>query len=116
MIGDKTELDLVAWANSKVGNKSNLQIASLKDKKGLSDGRFLIHLCGAIEPRYINWDLVTAGKTDEEKKLNAKYAISLARKLGAVLFCVWEDIVNVNYKQNLIIFSSLADIEASYLS
>lgn len=107
LIGDKTELDLVNWANQIVNSKTinlnkdlktKLSISSLKDKKNLNDGRFLIYLCGSIEPRFINWDLVTEGKTDEEKKLNAKYAIALARKLGAVLFCVWEDIVNVNYK------------------
>jgi len=42
--------------------------------------------------------------------MNAKYAISLARKLDAVIFCVWEDMVNVNPKQMLIYFSTMMDI------
>ena len=96
LIGDKTEDDLVKWANETVGGK-HTNIANLKDKS-MSDGKFLIHLCGAIEPRAVNWELVLDGATDEDKQNNAKYAISLARKLGAVIFCVWEDIVNVNPK------------------
>jgi hypothetical protein len=38
------------------------------------------------------------GETEDDLKNNAKYVISIARKLGAVIFCVWEDIVNVNPK------------------
>jgi plastin-1 len=58
----------------------------------LADGRFLISLCGAIEPRAVDMQYVMAGETEEEKANNAKYVLSLARKLGAVIFCVWEDI------------------------
>lgn len=58
----------------------------------------MIQICAAIEPRIVNWDLVLPGDTEEDQKNNAKYVISIARKLGAVIFCVWEDIVNVNPK------------------
>jgi len=64
----------------------------------MSDSKFLIYLCSAIEPRAVNWDIVQEGTTDDEKMNNAKYAISVARKLGAVIFCVWEDFVQVNPK------------------
>ena len=43
-----------------------MQIKNFKDK-ALSDGVFLIKLCGAIEPRAVNWDIVQKGETDEEK-------------------------------------------------
>lgn len=92
LIGDKTEDDIVAWANGMVA-KDGISIKNLKDKEGLSNSVFLIKLCGAIEPRAINPDLVTPGATDDDKKLNAMYAISLARKLNAIIFCVWEDLV-----------------------
>lgn len=108
LIGDKSEDDLVKWANEKVGGK-HPSIANLGDKS-LSDGKFLIHLCGAIESRAVNWDIVLDGATDEDKQNNAKYAIAIARKLGAVIFCVWEDIVNVNKKQNLIFLATMAEI------
>ena len=40
-------------------------------------------LLSAVEPRAINPALVTPGETPEEKTGNAKYVISVARKIGA---------------------------------
>jgi len=65
----------------------------------------------AIEPRCIDWNIVTAGETEEEKMLNAKYAISIARKLGAIIFLVWDDIPSVNYKMMLIFVAELYDVK-----
>jgi plastin-1 len=53
---------------------------------------------------------VQTGETDEEKENNAKYVLSLARKLGAIIFCVWEDIPSVNYKMILVLVCSLFEI------
>ena len=50
IIGTSSEDDLVKWANSQV---ADIQIKNFKDKT-LSDGRFLISLCGAIEPRAVD--------------------------------------------------------------
>jgi plastin-1 len=96
LIGGKTDDDLVKWANELVGDKAPA-IANFRDKS-LGDGKYLLNLLAGIEPRVINWDLVKAGATDEEKCHNAKYVISVARKLGAIIFAVWEDFVNVNPK------------------
>ena len=105
-IGGQSEDDLVKWANTMVGE---MTIKNLKDP-ALADGQFLIKLCSKIEPRAVNWDIVMKGETDEEKENNAKYVISLARKLGAVIFCVWEDISKVNYKMILVLLCSLFEI------
>jgi plastin-1 len=96
LIGGKTEDELVKWANETVAGKAD-SIKNFKDPS-LANSKFLIHLTGALEPRAVNWDLVLPGDTDEDKANNAKYAISVARKLGAVIFCVWDDLVNVNPK------------------
>lgn len=109
MIGGQTEDQLVAWANDLVGGKAPA-IPSMKDKS-LSTSVFLIHLCAAIEPRAVNWDIVTEGANEDDAKMNAKYAISIARRLGAVIFCVWEDFVNVNPKQMLIFFATMNSIQ-----
>lgn len=109
LIGGKKDTDIVNWANETVGGK-HPSIPNLKDKS-LSDSKFLLNLCGAIESRAVNWDIVTDGSTDDDKALNAKYLISVARKLGAVIFCVWEDIVNVNPKQMLIFCATMGDIQ-----
>jgi plastin-1 len=106
IIGSQTEDDLVKWANAKVGK---LQIKSFKDAS-LSDSVFLINICAAIEPRIINWDIVSKGETDEEKENNAKYLLSVVRKLGAVIFCVHEDITKVNPKMILVLVCSLFEI------
>ena len=49
----------------------------------------------------MNPELVTEGLTDDDMMLNARYAISLARKLGAVVFCLPEDLIEVKKKMNL---------------
>jgi plastin-1 len=106
IIGSQTEKDLVAWAVALV---SEMGISSLKDK-ALGDGRFLIHLCDKVQPGVVNWEFVTEGATEEDRMNNAKYAISIARKMGAIIFCVWEDIEAVNYKMILVLVCSLYDI------
>mmetsp|Transcript_29274 Transcript_29274/g.36359 ORF Transcript_29274/g.36359 Transcript_29274/m.36359 type:complete len:564 (+) Transcript_29274:61-1752(+) len=62
IIGSKTEKDLITWINEVV--QPDTPIANFGDAQ-LSDGRALIKLTGSVEPRIINWDLVTAGETDE---------------------------------------------------
>ncbi|GFO01621.1 plastin-1, partial [Plakobranchus ocellatus] len=42
-----------------------------------------------------------------EKLANARYAISMARKIGAKVYAVAEDIVEVKRKMMLTIFASL---------
>jgi plastin-1 len=106
IIGSQSEEDLVKWSNNLVDEP---KIKNFKDP-ALADGQFLLKLCGAIEPRVINWEIVMKGETDEEKENNAKYICSVARKLGAVIFCVWEDIAKVNYKMILVLVCSLFEI------
>jgi plastin-1 len=59
IIGNKTDADILAWANSVPAN-SDKQIKGFKDAN-LKDGVHLINLCAAIEPRIIDWDLVYQG-------------------------------------------------------
>lgn len=44
---------------------------------------------------------------DEDAEKNAKYAISVARKLGCSVFLLWEDIVEVKPKMILAFVASL---------
>jgi len=95
-----TDKDVLAFCNEMI-KKSDLdkkpQIASFNDD-AISSGIFFIYLVASIEPEIVNWELVTDGESDEDKKLNAKYAISLARKMGAIIFLLPEDIVEVRNK------------------
>ena len=101
--GSMTDSEMVHWANDKAREGRESTGAAMRDfsDKTLSSGLFLIDLLAAVEPRCIDRSLVTAGGTDEEKKLNAKYVISSARKINCSLFLLWEDIVDVKPKMIL---------------
>ncbi|KAK9077578.1 hypothetical protein SSX86_005915 [Deinandra increscens subsp. villosa] len=102
-----TDADILKWANKKVKiTGRTTQMESFKDKS-LSSGIFFLQLLSAIEPRVVNWNLVTKGVSDEEKKLNATYIISVARKLGCSIFLLPEDIMEVNQKMILVLTASL---------
>ena len=108
IIGEKSEEELIQWANTKVS--AERKIKSLKEKK-LNDGLFWIELLAAIEPRCIRWDLVVKDNPDDKgKEMNAKYALSVARGLGAMIFVVWEDITEVKSKLLLTFLASLYDV------
>ena len=51
----------------------------------------LIDLIDAIKPSSINYDLVLEAEEEEEKIANAKYGISMARRLGARVYALPED-------------------------
>ncbi|KAL1224878.1 Fimbrin-5 [Cardamine amara subsp. amara] len=102
-----TDADILNWANRKVkrGGRDS-QAESFRDKN-LSTGLFFLELLSAVEPRVVNWSLVTNGETEEDKKLNATYTISVARKLGCSIFLLPEDIIEVNQKMMLILTASI---------
>ncbi|XP_022040216.1 fimbrin-5-like [Helianthus annuus] len=61
----------------------------------------------AVKKRVVNWGLVTKGESEEYKKLNATYIISVARKLRCFIFLLPEDILEVNPKMILILTASI---------
>ena len=114
VIGNKTEEELVAWGNERVDDE--YKVKSLKDKK-LASSLYFIHIMKSIEPRSINWDIVVTDKDDaESRENNAKYAISIARKLGATVFLVWEDIAEVKSKLLLTLLASIYEVGNNYKS
>ncbi|KAF7826974.1 fimbrin-5-like [Senna tora] len=102
-----TDADILNWANNKVKRAGRTsQIESFKDKN-ISSGIFFLELLSAVETRVVNWSLVTKGETEEDKKLNATYIISVARKLGCSIFLLPEDIMEVNQKMILTLTASI---------
>ncbi|KAJ6973414.1 fimbrin-5 [Populus alba x Populus x berolinensis] len=102
-----TDADILKWANNKVKKAvERLKRRAFKDKN-LSNGIFFLELLSAVEPRVVNWSVVTKGETDEDKKLNATYIISVARKLGCSIFLLPEDIIEVNQKMILTLTASI---------
>jgi len=102
-----TDQDILAWANSRVqkANKES-KMDSFKDSS-VANSIFLFDLCSALAPGIVNEEIVTKGETPEERQSNAKYVISVARKLGATVFLTWEDIVEVKPKMLMTFTASL---------
>ena len=48
-----------------------------------------VDLLSAVEPGCIDLGVVTPGISPRDRELNAKYAISTARKLGCSIFLLW---------------------------
>ena len=90
-----TDAEMVKWANdqSKKGGR-NSSIRSFKDQ-AIGSGVFLLDVLNGMKSSYVDYDLVTGGRNDEEAYANAKLAISIARKMGATIWLVPEDICQV---------------------
>ena len=73
----------------------------------IAKGLVVIDLIDCIKPGTINYDLVHEGGSDEDNLANAKYAISMARKIGARVYALPEDITEVKQKMVMTVFSTL---------
>jgi len=77
----------------------------------LASGVYVLTLIKAVAPRSVDLSQVTPGLTPEEKKLNARLAISCARRAGCMIFALWEDIVECKPKMFLVMFATLMQLE-----
>ncbi|OCL04754.1 hypothetical protein AOQ84DRAFT_391335 [Glonium stellatum] len=93
-----SDADMIAWANdmARRGGRGAAAAAvrSFKDQS-LGTGVFLLHVLGGMKSAYVDYELVLSGRTEEEAYQNAKLAISIARKMGATIWLVPEDICAV---------------------
>ena len=69
-----------------------------------------------LQPACLVWpqvdlSIVKPGKTPEEKKLNARLAISSARRAGCMVFLLWEDITEHKPKMLLVLFATLMQLD-----
>jgi plastin-1 len=98
---------MIDWANNKVKSSGkNSRMNDFKDSS-LATSLFFLDLLNAIKPGCVDSDLVTQGFSDDDKMLNAKYTISIARKQGATIFLLPEDIVEVKHKMILTLVGSI---------
>ncbi|CAN9502447.1 unnamed protein product [Ophioblennius macclurei] len=102
---------ILGWVNTTLAEKKkDTQISSFKDKL-ISTSLPVIDLIDVLAPGTVKWDMVKQpdrGRLDREDKLeNAKYAVSLARKIGARVYALPDDLVDVNPKMVLTVFACL---------
>ncbi|XP_020494368.1 plastin-1 [Labrus bergylta] len=110
--GEKVKDEIIInWVNTTLGQKhKDTQISSFKDLR-ISTSLPVIDLIDVIAPGNVRWDMVNRGERGmlkpADKLENAKYAISLARKIGARVYAQPDDLVEVNPKMVLTLFASL---------
>jgi len=108
-----SEAQIVAWANDKLksaGKHAQLGASGFKDQV-LKNGVVILDLVDAIQPNSVDYGLVAGGDTEQDLLDNAKLAISSARKSGAVVFALPEDIVEVKPKMMMTIFAALMAVD-----
>ncbi|KAJ8338350.1 hypothetical protein SKAU_G00373160 [Synaphobranchus kaupii] len=107
--GEKANDDVIVnWVNkvlAEAGKES--KISSFKDKE-ISTSMPVLDLIDAIQPGCVNYELVKTGSLSDEDKLdNAKYAVSMARKIGTRVYALPDDLVEVNPKMVMTVFACL---------
>lgn len=106
-----SDSDILRWAKEKVakGGKSTT-VRSFSDPS-IANGIFLLDVLNGLKPGYVDYDLVTPGHTEEDRYANARLAISIARKLGALIWLVPEDINEVRSRLIYTFVGSLMSVE-----
>uniref|UniRef100_A0A8C4RY67 Lymphocyte cytosolic protein 1 (L-plastin) n=1 Tax=Erpetoichthys calabaricus TaxID=27687 RepID=A0A8C4RY67_ERPCA len=102
-----TDDTIVTWVNQTLSGAGKGTISGFKDSQ-ISTSMPVLDLIDAIQPGSIRYDLVKLEDlTDDEKLNNAKYAISMARKIGARVYALPEDLVEVKPKMVMTVFACL---------
>jgi len=106
-----TDSYMLKWANdmAKRGGRGGT-IRSFKDQS-LGTGIFLLDVLNGMKSGYVDYSLVNDGRTEEDAYMNAKLSISIARKMGATIWLVPEDIVAVRSR---LIVTFLGSLMATY--
>ncbi|KAG8965392.1 hypothetical protein FRC03_000567 [Tulasnella sp. 419] len=108
-----TDQDMLRWANdmAKKSHPETTPIRSFKDPS-ISDGIFFLNVLDSMRPGIVDPELVIKPADEyEEKRQNAKLAISIARKMNALIFLVPEDIVDIRPKLILTFVGSLMSLK-----
>ncbi|KAG5673574.1 hypothetical protein PVAND_003611 [Polypedilum vanderplanki] len=103
--------EIVNWVNKKLQTAGKeTGIKNFQDSS-ISNAKVVLDLIDAIKPGSINYELVVEGEDFEEKLTNAKYAISMARKIGARVYALPEDITEVKPKMVMTVFACLMALD-----
>ncbi|KYO33911.1 plastin-1 [Alligator mississippiensis] len=107
--GEKVNDDvIIKWVNQTLANANKkTSITSFKDRS-ISTSLPVLDLIDAIAPKAIRQEMVKREDLSDEDKLNnAKYAISVARKIGARIYALPDDLVEVKPKMVMTVFACL---------
>ncbi|KAB1283316.1 Plastin-1 [Camelus dromedarius] len=99
---------IIEWVNQTLKSaQKNTFISSFKDKS-ISTSLPVLDLIDAIAPNAVRQEMIKREDLSDEDKLNnAKYAISVARKIGARIYALPDDLVEVKPKMVMTVFACL---------
>uniref|UniRef100_A0A8C4XUE7 Plastin 1 n=1 Tax=Falco tinnunculus TaxID=100819 RepID=A0A8C4XUE7_FALTI len=99
---------IIKWVNQTLTKASKkTSITSFKDRS-ISTSLPVLDLIDAIAPKAVRPEMVKREDLSYEDKLNnAKYAISVARKIGARIYALPDDLVEVKPKMVMTVFACL---------
>ncbi|CAL4125527.1 unnamed protein product [Meganyctiphanes norvegica] len=101
------EAEIIAWVNTKLKEAGKTSsIRSFQDSS-LSNAIAVIDLVDSIKPGTINYEVIRTTNDQEDNVANAKYAISMSRKIGARIYALPEDITEVKPKMIMTVFACL---------
>lgn len=101
------ETGIIEWTNNKLKSANKKSFISSFQDPVISDSRVICDLIDSIKANSINYELLKTETSYEAKLDNARYALSIARKIGARVFALPEDIVEVKQKMVMTIFATL---------
>ncbi|KAH8414692.1 hypothetical protein KR215_000117 [Drosophila sulfurigaster] len=105
------EKEIVQWVNTRLADAGKQsQLRNFNDP-AIADGKIVIDLIDAIKEGSINYELVRTSGTQEDNLANAKYAISMARKIGARVYALPEDITEVKPKMVMTVFACMMALD-----
>jgi plastin-1 len=109
-----SDTEMLKWANttSQKGKPGVKTIRSFRDPS-ITTGLFFLNVLEGIKPGIVDPSLIynVSDQGDyEERRQNAKLAISIARKMNALIFLVPEDIVDVRPRLILTFVGSLMSV------
>lgn len=105
--GKLMEGEIINWVNEKLGEAGKTSMVRSFQDPTIGTGLPLIDLIDAIKPGCINYELVLDPAEELDRIANAKYGISMARRLGARVYALPEDIVEVKPKMVMTVFAVL---------
>lgn len=106
-----SDQEMLRWANGVVEKGGKNHTARSFRDANVANATFFLDVLNGMRPGIVDYSLVTPGATEEDRRLNAKLAISIARKLGAVIFLVPEDIVELRQRLILTFVGSLSALK-----
>ncbi|XP_037938774.1 plastin-3 isoform X1 [Teleopsis dalmanni] len=105
------EKEIVQWVNNKLAEAGKQSSLKNFNDPAIADGKIVIDLIDSIKEGSINYDLVRTGGTEDDNLANAKYAISMARKIGARVYALPEDITEVKPKMVMTVFACMMALD-----